>query len=77
MSPKTKALLYNFLGFAVFYVPVYFLALRFTNLEGFLRPLTAAIAASILSPKFQAVRTPEGEKVFMSWLFIKGVREIR
>ncbi|MFM2231154.1 MAG: hypothetical protein RL607_2412, partial [Bacteroidota bacterium] len=28
-------------------------------------------------PKFQAVKTAQGEKLFMSWLFLKGVKEIK
>lgn len=77
MTPTTKALLYNFLGFAILYIPLYYLVSHFTNLEGLFRPLTTAVITTILSPKFQAVRTKDGMKVFMSWLFIKGVREIR
>jgi hypothetical protein len=30
-----------------------------------------------LAPKFQAVKTNEGEKIFMKWLFIKGVKEVK
>jgi len=30
-----------------------------------------------LAPKFQAVKTNEGEKLFMKWLFIKGIKEIK
>jgi hypothetical protein len=29
-----------------------------------------------LSPKFQAVKTRDGEKLFMSWLFVKGIKEL-
>jgi hypothetical protein len=31
---------------------------------------------TILSPKFQAVKTRDGEKLFMSWLFVKGIKEL-
>ncbi|RZJ67613.1 MAG: hypothetical protein EOO50_04860 [Flavobacterium sp.] len=77
MTPNTKALLYNFLGFAILYIPIYYLVTHFTNLDGWFRPLTSAVITTILSPKFQAVRTKEGMKVFMSWLFIKGIKEIK
>jgi hypothetical protein len=30
----------------------------------------------LLSPKFQAVKTKNGERLFMSWIFVKGVKEI-
>lgn len=77
MKPQTKALVYNFLGFAILYIPLYFLVQHFTSLDGWFRPLTAAVVTTILSPKFHSVRTKDGLKVFMSWLFIKGVREVR
>jgi len=77
MTPQAKALLYNFLGFVVLYIPLYFLIQHFTNLTGWMHPVTAAVATTILSPKFQAVRTKDGMKVFMSWLFVKGLREVK
>ncbi|MCG2611915.1 hypothetical protein LZZ90_10395 [Flavobacterium sp. SM15] len=77
MTLKTKALIYNFIGFALLFVIIRIVAEKFTNLSGFWLPLTAAVVASILAPKFQAVRTNEGEKIFMKWLFIKGVKEIK
>ncbi|HSD14060.1 MAG TPA: hypothetical protein VLB74_05390 [Flavobacterium sp.] len=77
MTLKTKSLVYNFLGFALLFMIVRFVAQAFTNLTGFWLPLTAAVAASILAPKFQVVKTSEGEKMFMKWLFIKGVKEIK
>jgi len=77
MTPQTKALLYNFGVFAVLYIPLYFLIQHFTGLSGLWRPITAFVATTILSPKFQAIRTPDGMKIYMSWLFVKGVREVR
>lgn len=77
MTLKTKSLLYNFLGFAILFIIIRFVADTYTNLSGFLLPLTAAVAATLLSPKFQVVKTHEGEKLFMKWLFIKGVKEIK
>lgn len=77
MTLKTKSLLYNFIGFALLFIIVRFVAATFTNLTGFWLPLTAAVAASILAPKFQVIQTHEGEKMFMKWLFIKGVKEVK
>ncbi|MGX7668532.1 hypothetical protein [Flavobacterium pedocola] len=77
MSKKTKAFLYNFLGFAPLFILVRIVAGYTTNLTGFWLPLTAAVAASILAPKFQAINTNEGEKIFMKWLFMKGVKEVK
>ncbi len=36
----------------------------------------AAVAASLLAPKFSAVKTKSGEKLMMKWIFIKGFREL-
>jgi hypothetical protein len=36
----------------------------------------AFVIGTILAPKFQAVNTREGEKLFMKWLFVKGVKEV-
>lgn len=77
MKPTTKALVYNFACFAALYLLMYFLIVSFTHLTGWMKPLTAAVAASLLAPKFQAVKTSAGEKVFMKWVFVKGVKEIR
>ena len=77
MTPKTKALIFNFIGFALLFVIMRIVVGKFTNLTGFWLPITSAVVASILAPKFQAVRTNEGEKIFMKWLFIKGVKEIK
>jgi len=77
MTLKTKGLLYNFIGFAVIFVIVRLVAPMFTNLTGIWLPLTAFVVATLLAPKFQAVQTSEGEKLFMKWLFVKGVKEVK
>jgi hypothetical protein len=48
---------------------------RYTGLTDF-GFLTAFIVGTILSPKFKAVKTEDGEKLFMKWIFIKDVKEI-
>lgn len=77
MNLRTKGFLYNFLSFALIYVVLYAGATFFTGLTGLWRPITAAVAASLLSPKYQVVKTPSGDKLFVSWIFFKGVREVR
>lgn len=78
MTLKTKSIIYNFLGFAVLFTIIRFAVLpEFTNLTGIFLPLTAFVAATLLAPKFQAIQTNEGEKLFMKWLFIKGVKQIK
>jgi hypothetical protein len=77
MSKKFKALLYNFLGFAPFFLLGWYLIGNFTNLTGFWVPATAMVASTILSPKFQAIKYMGEEKIFMRWLFIKGTKEVK
>lgn len=40
-------------------------------------PITSAVAATILSPKFQVARFQGEEKIFMKWLFVKGIKEVK
>jgi hypothetical protein len=76
MSKKVKAFLYNFLGFSIIYIPTYFAVINFTHLQGYWIAGTSFMIALLVAPKFQAIRTNEGEKLFMKWLFIKGVKEV-
>jgi Na+-driven multidrug efflux pump len=77
MSKQTKSIIYNFLGFAVFFLPFYYLIKYFTGLTGFWIPITSFVVSTILAPKFQAVKTREGEKLFMKWIFSKEVKELK
>ena len=78
MTKKTlRSILYNFLCFALLYSACYFSLKLFTALVGYWVPITSAVVASILSPKFQAVKTAKGEKLFVKWIFIKDVKEIK
>ena len=78
MSKKVKAFVYNFLSFALFFLPSYYLIQHYGGLSitGFFIPITAFVVATLLAPKFQAVQTRDGEKLFMKWLLRKGVKEI-
>ncbi|MFN3969012.1 hypothetical protein [Flavobacterium sp.] len=75
MTNKTKALLWNFLGFAPIFIIVYFLLQRYSGLTGLWLPFTSFIVGTIVAPKFQAVKTRDGEKIFMKWLFMKGIKQ--
>ncbi|WP_116788869.1 hypothetical protein [Flavobacterium psychrotrophum] len=77
MKKSTKALLYNFLGFAPVFMLFYYIIGEFTNLSGWMVPLTAFVVTTIIAPKFQAGKIQGEEKIFMRWLFIKGVKEIK
>jgi hypothetical protein len=76
MNLKTKAVIYNFLGFAPIFLVSYFLLETFVQ-PG--RPWTAIIAAVItfiLAPKFQIVKTQDKDRLFMKWIFSKEIREL-
>ena len=77
MSKKTKAFLYNLLGFTFFYIISYFVVMTFGVLEGLWIAATSFVISTLLAPKFQSVKTNEGEKLFMKWIFIKDLREIK
>lgn len=77
MSKKVKSLVYNFIGFILFYIPTYLLVMNFSHLQGLWIAVTAFMVSLILAPKFQAIKTHEGEKIFMKWIFISGVKEVK
>lgn len=76
MTNKTKALLYNLICFAAIFVLVRFLLDLYSGLTGLWLPITAFIVGTILAPKFQSVKTRDGEKIFMKWIFIKGIKQL-
>ncbi|MBA9072086.1 pilus assembly protein TadC [Flavobacterium gossypii] len=77
MTLKTKAFLYQLLCFAALFILVRFLVAAYTNLQGFWIPLTAFVVGTILSPQFQAIKTNDGEKLFMKWIFMKGIKQLK
>lgn len=77
MNKPTKALLYNFLGFAPIFLILYFLIQEFTHLSGFWIPAVSFVVTTIVSPRFQAGRIHGEEKLFMRWLFLTGIKEIK
>jgi hypothetical protein len=77
MSKKIKAFLYNFIAFAIIFIPARFVIEGYTNLTGYWIPIVAFILATFVSPKFQAVTTKDGEKLFVKWPFLKGLNEIK
>lgn len=77
MSLRTKAFLFQLMCFAALFILFRFLVGKYTNLTGIWIPLTAFVVGTLLSPKFQVIRTKDGDKMFMKWLFVKGIREIK
>lgn len=77
MSKKTKAFLYNFLSFVALYIPALFLVKSIANSESFMVSISAFVISLVLGPKFQYVKTNDGEKIFMKWIFVKGIKEVK
>ncbi len=73
---KVRELLYQIGCFAILFISIQLLVAKYSNLTGLWIPGIAFVVGTILSPKFQAVKTKDGEKLFMSWLFIKGIKDI-
>ena len=74
---QVKAFVFQLLCFAVLFILCRILLDKYSNLTGFWVPITSFVVSTILSPKFQAVKTNDGEKLFMKWLFLKGIKEIK
>ncbi|MEZ7500321.1 hypothetical protein QO200_16425 [Flavobacterium sp. Arc3] len=73
---QVRAFLYQLGCFAILFISARYLVERYTGLTDFWIPLTAFVVGTLLSPKFQAVKTQDGEKLYMKWIFTKGVKEI-
>jgi hypothetical protein len=74
---QVKAFVFQLLCFAVLFILFRILLDKYSNLTGFWVPITSFVVSTILAPKFQAVKTNDGEKLFMKWLFLKGIKEIK
>ncbi|MBC5838240.1 hypothetical protein [Flavobacterium muglaense] len=73
---QVRAFLYQLGGFAILFISARYLAERYTGLTGMWVPFTAFVVGTIVAPKFQAIKTKDGEKLFMKWVFMKNVKEI-
>jgi hypothetical protein len=73
---QVRAFLYNLGCFAILFISFRYLIEQYTDLSRLWCSIIAFLIGTFLSPKFQAAKTKEGEKLFMSWLFIKGIKEI-
>lgn len=73
---QVRAFLYQLGCFAILFILGRFIVANYTQLTGIWIPMTSFIVATLISPKFQAVKTKDGEKLFMKWIFIKGIKQI-
>lgn len=77
MSLQTKAFIYQLGCFAVLFIGFRYLIDAYTHLQGYWVPITAFVVGTLLSPKFHAVKTQDGERLFMKWIFMKGIKIIK
>lgn len=73
---QVREFLYQLGCFAILFISLQFLIDKYTQLSGLWIPMTAFVVGTILAPKFQAVKTKDGEKLFMKWMFVKGIKDI-
>ena len=73
---QVRSFLYQLGCFAILFISLQFLIDKYTQLSGLWIPMTAFVVGTILAPKFQAVKTKDGEKLFMKWMFVKGIKDI-
>lgn len=76
MKPKTRAVVYNFIGFAILFLILRLAFGYFLDISRFYLAMAAAVSASFLAPKFGVVEGDGHAKIMMKWIFIKGFREI-
>ena len=74
---QVKAFVFQLLCFATLFILFRYLIEHYTNRTGLWIPFTAFAVGTLLAPKFQAVKTNDGEKLFMKWMFISGIKEIK
>lgn len=73
---QIRAFLYQLGGFAILFILARFIIAAYSGLTGIWIPMTAFIVATLIAPQFKALKTKDGEKLFMKWIFIKGIKEI-
>ncbi len=76
MKRKYKAVILNFIGFAILFVAIRLLMGFLFSLHHLVLAVVAALGASLLAPKFAVVKSSGKEKLLMKWVFIKGFREV-
>tara|TARA_R110002051_G_scaffold8755_2_gene36013 strand:- start:13212 stop:13442 length:231 start_codon:yes stop_codon:yes gene_type:complete len=74
MKFKHKVLIYNFLAFAVLYVLFRFILYVTLSVNSLYLSAIAAIASSVLAPKFAVANIEGAEKIVMKWVFRKGFK---
>ncbi|MGG5578350.1 hypothetical protein ACPDHL_13540 [Myroides sp. C15-4] len=74
MSAGTKTLLLQFVSFAILFLLARVGLMYFTDLSGIWLPLVSAGIATVFAPQFKVFKTDEGDKICVSWIFLKGAK---
>lgn len=77
MNKKTKVFIAQFICFAVLFIIVRIPVEYFTELSSLWGSVIGAVVATIFAPQFKVFDTQQGQKVYMRWIFIKGVKELK
>lgn len=72
---KTKALLLNFISYAILFFGFRYLGIAFAFSSSLTAAFVAAVLAMVLSPKFASVETDNGRKLFVKIPFIKELKQ--
>ena len=73
---QVKAFVFQLVCFNIFFLSTKYAVLELSDLKGFKVSLIAFVIGTFLAPKFKATKTKDGEKLFMSWIFLKRIIEI-
>ena len=76
MTLKFKALLYNFIGFIFFFLLIRLGVGYFFPVDNVIKLMAVGLTTIILAPKFAVIKTDEGEKMKMKWIFMKGIKDV-
>ena len=76
MSKKLKAFVFQLISFIIFFVGCTYIFKQFFELQDLYIKLMAFVVGTVFAPKFLATQTKDGEKLYIKWLFIKGMKEI-
>ena len=76
MSKKLKAFVLQLLSFIIFFLGFTYIFKHFLTLPDLYIKLMAFVVGTVFAPKFLATKTKNGEKLYIKWLFIKGMKEI-
>ncbi|WP_052188314.1 hypothetical protein [Cellulophaga sp. Hel_I_12] len=74
MNLKNKALVFNFISFTLLFLGMRYFIVEYLAAASIIKSIIAAILTMILAPKFMVMKTKEGTKLVMKWLFVKGFK---